>query len=95
MSDERKKGRWLTLTAFAMLTLPPLHVLCVGPAMWATEHRWLSTEALQRGWRPVYRISLLEAVQPAAGWYARVWCRSGFDWHFVGPDLDVGFSSGP
>ena len=46
MGSERKKSRWPLRAAFALLALPVLYVLSVGPAWYCFCRGWLPDQAL-------------------------------------------------
>ena len=73
MEGERRKLRRLPWAAVVLLVLPPLYVLSAGPAARAWELGWMSTEVLERGWRPALELGRIPLVGPAVTWHVGLW----------------------
>jgi len=72
MSEQKKRPLWPLLTA-ALIGLPVLYVLGVGPALWLLKRSLCPVEVITVGYAPVLSVAERgpQSVKVALWW----WCR--------------------
>lgn len=72
-SSAERQRTLLVVCAVALVMLPTLYLLSIGPAIWLCDRQYISQETFKTAYAPVYWLRQWEPFAEALQPYIRLW----------------------